>query len=473
MPRLSNYKPNKGNDYNFFDKRMSEMFTIGGVSINLHMYLGPIPQTNSTSATEPKNLTQSVKNIQDLLFLENRDRKYDTSVYTMRTVYRMNDNDFDLSQFGLFLTGDTMFMVFHLNDMINQIGRKIMVGDVMELPHLKDLYPLDTDLPSALKRYYTVSDASRAAEGFSQSWYPHLWRVKVQPLVDSQEYKDITTNIKAGTNTNSTLKDLLSTYDKYSAINDAIVTRAEVDVPMSGYDTSHLYTVPMNADGSTADPTPLDASNGVEDTTEGNIDVSSGDTLTSIVKLDGYLTSDGLPANGAHVAAGITFPPTPGIGEFFLRVDYVPNRLFRWEGARWAMVEDNVRTNLTPGATNTSLFSSFVNNPATRMKNAIAWDAIRIASPYIVPANNAATSSFTLSTKTVATKVPYHTTYGVKAYLNGTIIPNTIANVSSNISFTVTNTLSTNDVLEYTVFTKVSHEKQGLSVALTPLADNI
>jgi hypothetical protein len=165
----------------------------------------------------------------------------------------MNDNDFDLTQFGLFLTGDTMFMVFHLNDMVDAIGRKIMVGDVMELPHLKDYYSLDEDIPSALKRYYVVSDATRAAEGFAPTWYPHLWRVKVQPLVDSQEYKDILNQIKVDTDNDGVddtpIGDLFSTYDKYLAINDAIVTRAEVEVPESGYDTSFIYNGPVSQIG--------------------------------------------------------------------------------------------------------------------------------------------------------------------------------------------------------------------------------
>jgi hypothetical protein len=155
MPRLSLWRPNKGNDYKFFDQRMSEMFTVGGVDVNIHKYLGPVDQP-FTSNTEPG--TTGITSIQDLLFLENRDRKYDTSIYTMRTIYRLNDNDFDLTQFGLFLTGDTMFAVFHLNDMVDMIGRKLMVGDVMELPNLKDYYPLDDTVPSALKRYYVVND---------------------------------------------------------------------------------------------------------------------------------------------------------------------------------------------------------------------------------------------------------------------------------------------------------------------------
>ena len=513
MPRLSMYRPQKGNDYKFMDRRISEMFTVGGVDINIHKYLGPLEQGTSiatsaaqvapgtelvfantsaitrgmfvagtnipanttviaktsttvtlsasttaivgsgatvsiyTDATQPSYASESVKNIQDLLFLENRDRKYDTSIYTMRSVYRMNDNDFDLSQFGLFLTGDTMFMVFHLNDMVENLGRKIIVGDVMELPHLKDFYPLDEDLPSALKRYYVVQDATRAAEGFSATWYPHLWRVKVAPLVDSQEYKDITQTISSGDANNTPIGDLLSTYDKYTAVNDAIIARAEIEVPMSGYDTSTIYTLPVDTNNLP------------------NV------AITSTAKVQGYLTSTGLPPNGLPVSAGIAFPPSPVTGDYYLRLDYIPNRLFRFDSKRWIKIEDAVRTNLTPGLDNTSLASGFVNNINATYSGALGWDAINVATPY-TPVANVTTISFNMSTKTVVTKIAYVSTHAVKTTLNGTHITNTVANTVGNVSFTVTNTLSSNDMLEYTVYSKVTPERQGLSDILSPLADN-
>ena len=50
----------------------------------------------------------------------------------MRGMYQVSDNDFDLSQFGLFLQTGTLFMTFHINDMIETIGRRIMNGDVLE-----------------------------------------------------------------------------------------------------------------------------------------------------------------------------------------------------------------------------------------------------------------------------------------------------------------------------------------------------
>ena len=41
MPRLSLYRPNRTKDYQFFDRTISEMFTVGGLDIFVHKYLGP------------------------------------------------------------------------------------------------------------------------------------------------------------------------------------------------------------------------------------------------------------------------------------------------------------------------------------------------------------------------------------------------------------------------------------------------
>ena len=159
MARLSFWKDGKhSNDYKFMDRRISEMYTIGGTGILCHKYLGPQESTGSTDVTKPNVTNQSELNIQDLLFIENRDRKYDTSVYSMRGLYQVQDNSFDLSQFGLFLQTGTLFMTFHLNDMVDLIGRKLMNGDVLELPHLTDYNSLDQNVPAALKRFFVVSD---------------------------------------------------------------------------------------------------------------------------------------------------------------------------------------------------------------------------------------------------------------------------------------------------------------------------
>jgi hypothetical protein len=83
-------------------------------------------------------------------------------------------------------------------------------------------------------------------------------------------------------------------------------------------------------------------------------------------KIQGYLTGDGTAPNGLTVAMGVAFPMDSRNGDFFLRLDYVPNRLFRFDGKRWVKVEDSVRTNLTPGATdNLTGRNEYVNNTLT------------------------------------------------------------------------------------------------------------
>jgi len=224
MPRLSLYKPTKTNDYYFMDKTIAEQFLIGGTEILIHKYIGVEEIHDDDPVIQnPGALDKATKEtiIQDLLFLENRDRKYDQDIYDLRAIYNVGDNDFDLSQFGFFLTADVLYMNFHLNTMVDIMGRKIMPGDVFELPHLRDDLLLDVDA-KAINKFYIVQDANRASEGFSQTWYPHIWRVKCSPLIDSQEYKDI-----LGTHDDDdSLKNMLSTYTKEIEINDAVVAAA-------------------------------------------------------------------------------------------------------------------------------------------------------------------------------------------------------------------------------------------------------
>ena len=366
MSRLSLWKDGRhSNDYKFMDRRISEMFTLGGTGILVNKYLGPIEQTGSTDPTKPDYATQSELNIQDLLWIENRDRKYDQDIYKMRGIYQRGDQDFDLSQFGLFLQTGTIFMVFHLRDMVDTLGRKLMSGDVLELEHLKDYDALNEDVPAALKRYYVVGDTSFASEGFGPSWWPHLWRVKLNPLVDSQEYKDILDKIKAGPDTNTPVGQILSTYNTMLNINQAVIAQAEVDVPKSGYDTSKFYTMPTNEDGTrpSGDPVTVDSNAITADNTAPSADTGVGSPIS---KIEGYLTGDGIAPNGLVTGSGIAFPDNPGQGDYFLRLDYLPNRLFRFSGSRWAKIEDSVRTNLTPGATdNKTQRAGYVNNTNT------------------------------------------------------------------------------------------------------------
>jgi hypothetical protein len=365
MPRLSLYRPEKGNDYKFIDKNIWEMFQVGGVDVLIHKYLGPGSSSEATPST-PGYTSTTETQIQDLLFLENRDRKYDPDVYILRGVYNIQDTDFNLSQFGLFLQNDTVFISFHINDTVEKIGRKLMAGDVIELPHLKDEFALN-DLSFALKRFYVIEEISRASEGFSVTWYPHLYRAKCKPLVDSQEYKDILDGV-AGEGSNLTLRDVMSTYEKEMQITQAVLDQAETDAPRSGYDTSRYYHLQKDTEGNAALVTvdsdlvaqysadrgePALDENGNPVLDENGDPVYAGANASTLNQTmdgkyyDGYITEDGIPANGAPFSAGIAFPVNPTLGQYCLRKDYLPNRLFRFNGTRWTKIEDVARMTMS------------------------------------------------------------------------------------------------------------------------------
>jgi len=535
MPRLSLWRPNKTNDYNFLDKTISEQFTAGATDLYVHKYLGPTNQGPSIDYTQPEYDVLNPTNIQDLLFLENRDRTYDPNIYRLRGHYNVQNLDFDLSQFGLFLNNDIIFITVHYNDMIELVGRKLMVGDVIELPHLLDYNPLKETIPTALKRFMQVTDANFASEGFSQTWFPHLWRIKCEPLVDSEEFSQILNapidqdtylglwdkdktypagyvitygdkNYKAlidvpvGINppdptywqldTADNLKDILATYNKNIEINDAALQEAQRLLPKSGYDNNNLYIVPTygeyssngvpsrainnpappvnvntNSSGApvptgtvmmmrnakyknaspvikipkaaiksiwdqTADmgyeklntfntvnlevltlaPVRTDTNSGpvsgdkiltvysmgeitgpygTADNTYATADANPeapGFTGTISTQMDwradcdpafqyiarssprsfgyttGYLDGTGEAPNGYPTGAGISFPQNPQVGDYFLRIDYFPQLLYRWDGRLWVRISQNIRTQTGFNVENQSQLSGFINN---------------------------------------------------------------------------------------------------------------
>ena len=391
MPRISLYKPEKGNNYRFIDRQISQMFQFGGTDVYLHKYLGVNTDVENATADQPHYTSTAVTNIQDLLFLENRDRKYDQEIYRIRGIYNVQNIDFNLSQFGLFIDNDTVYMTIHINDFINYIGRKPISGDVMELPHLRDDFALN-DYDISLPRYYVIEDVGRASEGFSATWYPHLYRLKLKKVTDSQQFSDILDQPALDANgdpSDMTLRELLSTRTKELEINDSILNQAEADAPMSGFETRQFYTLAVDpttgkAVLNTADMTDVNASSAGLSVTASNV---SGVPLRS--GYSGYLVGDGYPVNGYVFGHGIQFPSSASKDDFFLRTDYLPNRLYRFDGYKWLSVEDAVRMNMTNNDTRQTLKTSFINNSNwTYVDKIVSDDVINvIEGDYIIDTN--------------------------------------------------------------------------------------
>jgi len=499
MPRLSLYRPEKGNDYKFLDREISEVFQVGGTDIYLHKYIG------TNDGTTFKDITQ----IQDLVFLENRDRKYDDSIYRLRAVYNVQDLDFNLSQFGLFIDNDTVFMTVHINDFIRTVGRKPISGDVIEIPHLKDEFALSS-FDVSLPRYYVISDVGRAAEGFSPTWYPHLYRLKLTKIADSQQFADIFTKptdqdanfvgdyvegteyftgqivryqgtlyeVKPGFVApdgtmlspsddsawsiygGDTLRDLLSTQSRSLQINDAVLAEAENNAPKSGYETQHLYTLAVDERGNAALQTVDETDVSVDET---SLDVSRIAQRPKRSGYAGYLLGDGIPLNGVDFGHGITFPNNPYEGDYFLRTDFFPNRLFRFDGSRWVRREDAVRTTMTSDDP-TNLDSenrltqkgTFINNKKRTGVNLLGSNTVTLAT----------------STNQILTTIDYVSTmYATALIVNIAQIPVTVTNSAGKALLTFNESVAAGKQIDWKLYESSIEEKQALSKAVKPRAD--
>lgn len=304
MPKLSLWNHERGNNYKFFDRQSKKIFDMGGTCVYLHKYLGPKLANNQAS---------NETTIEDLVFLENRSRKYDEFIYELRGHYNPENSDFDLTQFGLFLSNDYIFIEFHLNDHVDKIGRKIITGDVLELPHLREFYTLDDTAP-ALNRYFVVEDAFRASTGYSATWMPHIWRVKAKALSGGEEFSDIlgkqdgSTPGRSGSGDVPNLFDVLSTQKTDLAITAGVVEEAACNVPYDPpFMEGHHYYVYNDENG---------------------------------IPIVHWHAGDGVPPNGATLlGTGTQFPKTMQDKEYFLRTDFNPPTLFQKHGCKFIRIE--------------------------------------------------------------------------------------------------------------------------------------
>lgn len=460
MPRLSLYKPERGNDYKFIDRQISEMFQVGGTDVYLHKYLGANTAEANATADQPfyhdgeGNAVYKETNIQDLLFLENRDRKYEQEIYTLRGFYNVQNVDFNLSQFGMFIDNDMIYMTVHINDFIKYIGRKPLSGDVIELPHLRDQFALN-DYDVALPRYYVIEDVGRASEGFSATWYPHLYRLKCKKITDNQQFADILNKPADADNpTGPTIQDILSTRAKELEINQSVLSQAEADAPQSGYNTNHFFTLAVDEQGKTLLTTVDDETLYTTNITHGAGEANARPARTGYT---GYLVGDGIPPNGFDFGHGIQFPSQPAPNDYFLRTDMLPNRLYRYDSTRWIKVEDGVRHTMTNNDSRQTLKTSFINNTNITGSNIVSEGTY-------TPVGNS---------NVIQTSVPFTTGMGAKAMIGDVRVTTaTVTNgAGGNALITMSATAAAAADVRWSLYKTFIDERQSITKALKPKAD--
>ena len=238
--------------------------------------------------------------IQDTVLNENREREYDfDEIPMLRAVYTVSQNELDYARFGMALANDVITLEVHTEDMERQLERRLAPGDVIEMPHLREV-GIDGRVAN---KWYEVSSIVWSPTGYDPMYARHISAIVLKPLRHQQEFLDLFDRIDEY---GKTLAEQMSNQDAMLALTQANQELARENVNTTGWDTTILYWCPDNPQ-----------------------------------RHPYRWTDDGVPDNGELVSRGVDFPPNPGDGDWFLRIDLVPSRLYRFESdrRRWKIME--------------------------------------------------------------------------------------------------------------------------------------
>lgn len=267
-------------------------------------------------------------NVQDDFgWIENRDRDYATTSIKIKAFYDVTERESDLTRFGFGLAGGIFNFIINFNDLVNRIGRPIVIGDILEVPSEAQYDPNMV----IVKKYLEVTDVCWSAQGYLPGWQPSLLKVTAEPMLAKQETMDIVGDF-AGTVDKSGLFDIDdSKYSKIHKTSDIAVAKAKQDMPFSGADISELKTLEK-------EEIAYYDSYGIE-------------TRFLSVNQNMLYVEDAVPPNGAPYTEGPEFPLNPKHNDYHRMTyagmaDNIPARLFRYSSklSRWVFKETDLRS---------------------------------------------------------------------------------------------------------------------------------
>lgn len=273
-----------------------------------------------------------IDGIQDLFFNENRDRDYSLEPILLKAQYSPTDSMSDLSKFGLSILDQYSFNVSFAT-MVGQLGRPIVVGDIIEvIPELQ----YDQNL-KPIRKFLEVTDAGWASEGFSTSWRPTVYRFSAQQALPSQETRDIfgTLDTQKYLTAESILSDGIG-----EQLDTTPLTQTE---EITKYAANSVPEVGSNDQRPTIVVPPAQALPSISPLGQPTVLQNAG--------VPGPYVEDGLPPNGEPYGEGFSLPDTSTVidGAYF-RLNYppdtkIPARLFRYSAVknRWIYQETDRR----------------------------------------------------------------------------------------------------------------------------------
>lgn len=239
------YKNGKTADYHLIDRQIAESYRIGGTDAFVYTYQGPTGNAGSTDLTKPDYTKEkpTLTSIGNLILGETPYRDYSLEAIVVPVIFQVQEDSPEIKLPGMFFNFNTMEITLHYNTMIKLIGRKLTNGDVIELPNMRDTDLLDN--PNVcINRFYKVDDAYRASEGYSATWLPHIFKLRVKPLTNSPEFsKLLYDGVELAPDGSATESDpsVPSAYTKEIEIMNIILAQTEKEVPYIHWDNEHLY----------------------------------------------------------------------------------------------------------------------------------------------------------------------------------------------------------------------------------------
>ncbi len=261
-----------------------------------------------------------VTNVEDLLFLENRNRDYSTVPITLKVQYDVGETGTDFSRFGIDIPLQYIFTISFAR-MVSLLNRPIVVGDIIELPNEMQY----NSKLVGVKKWFEVTDTGWSAAGYAPNWQPILYRFTAEPLIANTGNRDVIGFTKNTLDSSDAdfLFDTQQVVNIQNTSSDFIAASASQSVPETGTDVSDM----IFSDGLGNEPDPLP------------------NTYTQTANY----VEDGLPPNNLPYTEGPDFPNAP-IDGVYHRLTYpgdtrIPTRLFMFSlvKTRWIYKETDRR----------------------------------------------------------------------------------------------------------------------------------
>lgn len=306
----------------------------------------------------PNYEATSINNIEDKIFLENRDRDYADDPITIKGYYDLVDIQSELSKFGIELPSQTLSMRVNFSQCVASLGRPLVVGDIIEIPSEAQY---SAQMQKVLK-WMEVTDIAWSSEGYTPGWQPTLQTITLQPAMVSQETQDLFGDLAnqkdpngLGLITNNDGNDEF--FQDYFDASQTATANAKDDVPEKG------------AEGSST----------IRAWEQNEIDNAKAQGIPNLQKIGlnykGLYVEDAMPPNNAAFTEGVAYPTSPVHGAYH-RLTFeglskdIPAQLYRYSSdkARWIYLETDRRAQFNPDM---PTLQEFLVSPTKRPENKI------------------------------------------------------------------------------------------------------